>query len=369
MRRSILRWGMTTLVALAPSLVWADDQAIAQRIAQDLRNSGVLVDYSIGVKYEAGTAMLLGRVANDQQLRAAVEMARQMADVNHVISQLEVKSTQPQVAQASATSKTTAKPVMRLPFISSNPAPVTNVILDGQPIDAPPRPQDPLSTLNPPKFSIGGGNRSEQAAAQRMAELASQSEAQHDKSLQLTGYADSSGSDNKQRPVKFATKAATAQLTTTGHDAPPTTIAAPSKSAARPMAARPVSASTVGRGTFSPASATSGIPLTTVSNSRVAALPAGAGGANYASYGGGVHDQPQMPSHAWPSYASYPNYAGVTYPKQYSPSAWPYIGPFYPYPQVPLGWRRVTLEWDDGWWYLDFDAKREASRKRWHPNR
>ena len=36
---------------------------------------------------------------------------------------------------------------------------------------------------------------------------------------------------------------------------------------------------------------------------------------------------------------------------------------------VLCGWRRVTLEWDDGWWYLDFDAKREASRKRWHPNR
>ena len=31
-----------------------------------------------------------------------------------------------------------------------------------------------------------------------------------------------------------------------------------------------------------------------------------------------------------------------------------YIGPFYPYPQVPLGWRKVTLEWDDGWWFLDF---------------
>ena len=26
----------------------------------------------------------------------------------------------------------------------------------------------------------------------------------------------------------------------------------------------------------------------------------------------------------------------------------------YPYPQVPLGWRKVTLEWDDGWWPLDF---------------
>jgi hypothetical protein len=70
------------------------------------------------------------------------------------------------------------------------------------------------------------------------------------------------------------------------------------------------------------------------------------------------YDHPHMPGYAWPSYASYPNYAAVTYPKQYSPTAWPYIGPFYPYPQVPLGWRKVTLEWDDGWWMLDFKDRR-----------
>ena len=67
-------------------------------------------------------------------------------------------------------------------------------------------------------------------------------------------------------------------------------------------------------------------------------------------------DHPQLPSYAWPSYAPYPNYGAVTYPRQYSASAWPYIGPFYPYPQVPLGWRKVTLEWDDGWWQLDFKS-------------
>ncbi len=66
------------------------------------------------------------------------------------------------------------------------------------------------------------------------------------------------------------------------------------------------------------------------------------------------YDQPYLPSYAWPSYAAYPNYAAVTYPRQHSAMAWPYIGPFYPYPQVPLGWRKVTLEWDDGWWMLSF---------------
>jgi hypothetical protein len=76
------------------------------------------------------------------------------------------------------------------------------------------------------------------------------------------------------------------------------------------------------------------------------------------NYGAGVsYESPQLPGHAWPSYAAYPNYGAVTYPKQYSPMAWPYIGPFYPYPQVPMGWRKVSLEWDDGWWFLDFKSK------------
>lgn len=77
--------------------------------------------------------------------------------------------------------------------------------------------------------------------------------------------------------------------------------------------------------------------------------------------GGGAapvrYDAPHMPNYAWPSYAPYPNYGAVTYPRQYSPTAWPYIGPFYPYPQVPLGWRKVSLEWDDGWWMLDFKQR------------
>jgi hypothetical protein len=71
---------------------------------------------------------------------------------------------------------------------------------------------------------------------------------------------------------------------------------------------------------------------------------------------GPSYENAQMPAYAWPSYASYPNYAALSYPQQYSPTAWPYIGPFYPYPQVPLAWRKVALEWDDGWWFLDFSA-------------
>ena len=85
----------------------------------------------------------------------------------------------------------------------------------------------------------------------------------------------------------------------------------------------------------------------------MAAGPAGMGG----GVGGGISGSPNLPGYAWPGYAAHPNFGAVSYPKQYSASAWPYIGPFYPYPQVPLGWRKVTLEWDDGFWHLDFRDK------------
>jgi hypothetical protein len=94
-----------------------------------------------------------------------------------------------------------------------------------------------------------------------------------------------------------------------------------------------------------------------------APLPVHNGAAAPGNAARACYDQPSMPNYAWPSYAAYPNYAAVTYPKQYSPTAWPYIGPFYPYPQVPLGWRKVTLEWDSGWWYLDF---KDQPASCWH---
>jgi hypothetical protein len=68
----------------------------------------------------------------------------------------------------------------------------------------------------------------------------------------------------------------------------------------------------------------------------------------------GYHDlnPPAMPPYAWPTYAPYNNYSRVAYPQAYPYNAWPFIGPIYPFPKIPLGWRSVKLEWDDGyWWY------------------
>lgn len=104
------------------------------------------------------------------------------------------------------------------------------------------------------------------------------------------------------------------------------------------------------------------MPFASCGGAPVQGVPVGGGYGEPvpAGYGGGAagpSEAPNLPGYAWPGYAANPNYGAVTYPKQYSAAAWPYIGPFYPYPQVPLGWRKVTLEWDDGWWQLDFNDK------------
>lgn len=61
---------------------------------------------------------------------------------------------------------------------------------------------------------------------------------------------------------------------------------------------------------------------------------------------------PHLPPYAWPTYAPHNNISRVAYPQAYPYNAFPFIGPYYPFPKVPLGWRKVTLEWEDGHWYL-----------------
>ena len=73
-------------------------------------------------------------------------------------------------------------------------------------------------------------------------------------------------------------------------------------------------------------------------------------------------NSPRMPPYAWPTYAPYNNYSRVAYPQLYPQNAWPYIGPNHPFPKVPPGWRKVQLEWQDGyWWY----ATRGSSHDWW----
>lgn len=59
-------------------------------------------------------------------------------------------------------------------------------------------------------------------------------------------------------------------------------------------------------------------------------------------------NQPYLPANAYPVYAQ----------NQSSAGAWPYLGPFQPYPQCPLGWRKVSMYWDEGLWKLDFGSRK-----------
>lgn len=92
-----------------------------------------------------------------------------------------------------------------------------------------------------------------------------------------------------------------------------------------------------------------GVPPTpgaAIGNPEVEPMPLGPAG------GGVAMQAPPLPNHAWPTYAPYPNMSRVAYPSAYPYNAFPYIGPYYPFPKVPLGWRAVTLSWEDGHWWL-----------------
>ena len=74
------------------------------------------------------------------------------------------------------------------------------------------------------------------------------------------------------------------------------------------------------------------------------------------------HNPPPLPPYAWPTFAPYNNYSRVANPTLYPYQAWPFIGPMYPFPKVPLGWRAIQLEYYDGvWWY----GKRATGHDWW----
>ena len=219
-------------IAIQPTSASSKDETIAKGIADQLKESGLLKDYRVGVKYREGVVWLSGSVTSPRQKEIAELIVHNCGGVEHVVSKLEVD--QPEGVQ---TASTGANQRTVTQAGNNMPVPYARAGRGVQPANYCPGGNCmPGGAMGPPAYGAGGGG----------------------------GYA-----------------------------------------------------------------------------------PAAMGQA--VSY-----DNPQMPGYAWPSYAASPNYAALTYPQQYSASAWPYIGPFYPYPQVPLGWRKVTLEWDDGWWFLDF---------------
>jgi len=291
MRTSFLAASLALAALLPASQVAAQsaqDKAIAQSIGSQLKQSGQLQDYRIGVKYKDGVAQLSGTVANQQQLQTALRLTGQMQGVDQVVNNLSIaKSTQnnfgkPALSHASragfAANAAQQPQAMRTSYQQGPAGPAMNPNMG--PMG--PRPQRPMNAGRMP-MPPGRGNVPMPMGGRPQVQQAMM-----------------------QQPPMQAMQA--------GCNCGP--------------------GGGMGGGYGDP--------------SAMGYVPGGMGG------GAVSYDNAQMPGYAWPSYAAYPNYAAVSYPTQYSPTAWPYIGPFYPYPQVPLGWRKVCLEWDDGWWFLDF---------------
>ena len=368
-----VKWvvAIAAITTLWPAWAPAEDQDMAQQIADSLRTSGQLVDYSIGVKYENGSAWLIGRVANEQQRQQALALAQQMPSVWQVIDKLDVKPSQSSAVRSA--------PTVRFNMPSANEAAVEVVHPEqgadpnagmvnlaqhqGQAVDSDPN-AGATQSQAPQRRAVRGQKTVAARSYNNPGDpLAQSSSAQFVPSASRR-FAGEPNYPMQGRPVASNRSAAARGPAANGDVTQVTQLeAAPGmQMQMQPMVGGPEA------GNCPPSyRVAGGPPASPVGFHRGprGVAPYGPGAMGGPAMGGCVggactgpaYEGPQMPNYAWPSYASSPNYAAVTYPRQYSPTAWPYIGPFYPYPQVPLGWRKVALEWDDGWWYLDFYDK------------
>ncbi len=306
MRRFLVGLLVAAAAALVSPWAMAGNQEVAEQIAAALRDSGQLHGYRVGVKYQDGTVWLKGQVASREEMSTAMQLVFSVDGVTRVVNHLTIAGEQPNVAS-------TAPELAAI----GTPLQATEAATSAEPT---PRPVAREKVRPNPRESAP--NQAERLVANFAP-------------LPEPGVAVTGAQEPTLAPPKPTAEGANATRTTVRPVGEATTVPATTVKPARPM---PLA---YGNTPLPMARANGQVPP------QPMAIPTGAAPARY--------DQPNMPNYAWPSYAAYPNYAALTYPRQYSPTAWPYIGPFYPYPQVPLGWRKVSLEWHDGWWALDFD--------------
>jgi len=278
-----------------------NEQQIANRIAGAIGQSGVR-GHSIDLKYRQGVAMLSGVCRSRRDVARITEVVSLVPGVRQVDNRLQVAG-QPQAS---------------VPFASMPAGPVARQSSAGLP---------------------AGGN---QAVAEQIAQALA---ANHLGGLDIeVRY--NSGVCTLGGAVKHPQQAAWAAHVAQQVPGVQTIDNKLAVAAASPI--RPASFQQPGQ----PAGFQGGPPMVTPPLPGPAMKGHGGAGPSHLAY-----DLPNLPNYSWPSYASYPNSAQISYPTEYSASAWPYIGPFYPYPQVPMGWRDARLSWDDGHWSLAFNSR------------
>lgn len=340
---------IASLTAGAPLTAFGGDREIADAIVSTLKQKqtdGTLKGFDIDLSVEDGKVVIGGTVANQAQLDSVLKVASTTAGVKLVENQASVRNT----VAAPALPEPTAADRSVVPA-SANDAP--SILAEPNRIEEEAKP-----VVSPIDAGITSEILGRLGSAQRNGHLRN-----FDMNIStVEGEVWARGivatPEQKQLVLGTAQKVPGVRkviddITVSGRvrqvsNEVPSPSSMPVVGSGAPKAFAP---SALMNGTMGPT------PNVTLPSYGGPAAPVPMQGAP--GYGGGAprYDQPNMPGYAWPSYAAYPNYSAVTYPKQYSASAWPYIGPFYPYPQVPLGWRKVALEWDDGLWYLDFTSK------------
>ncbi len=325
------------LSACLAAPAWADD--LATSVAAKLRDSGALTGYRVNVKSKSGTVWLEGRVSDERQLATAVGIAESTPGVERVVNRLVIGGQ----ATTSAAGGGFGLPSSMWSLAGTKPPAAAGSAQAAAPQEG------PLSTMTGMLFA---GGRSPQPGGVQL--------------TQATQPAGRMPRNAGARPMQPQQRTA---MRTVGMGE---TMSLPAPGGYDgPLTDGQMVPGTMQYSEGYPADAYAGQGGGAPAMSGAPAMNGGMGGPMPMG-GTGVGmppvpmraDGPNMPNYAWPSYAASPNYAALQYPTQYSPTAWPYIGPFYPYPQVPLGWRRVSLEWDDGWWWLDFDERHIHSHHR-----
>lgn len=372
------------MVSLVATSATADD--LAASVAAKMKESGALKGYRVNVKAKAGTVWLEGTVSDARQIDAALAAAEEVAGVERVVNRLSVPGSAPANT------------------MFSMPASIRSLVgLQTQAVE--PTAESKSEAGQEAAADAVAADES-QSAEQAVLENGEDPESVRESAIALTQAVRAIPAPRQAAagsPARRAPQAGPRPLG--GHSAKPLPQASRSAGGVQRTAMRSqVSGQpldlpgadgdyAVGEGGYpAPGGVADGqmVPGSMRFTEGPAGghcppgqggmggpMPMGAGMRGPMGGSGGVGmggaggmpvpvrgEGPNMPNYAWPSYAAYPNYAALQYPTQYSPTAWPYIGPFYPYPQVPLGWRRVSLEWDDGWWWLDFDERHMHSHHR-----
>jgi hypothetical protein len=297
-------WLAAAVAVCSFPAAWAADD-LAATVAGRLRDSGALSGYRVNVKAKQGTVWLEGRVSDQQQLAAAVGLAETSPGVERVVNRLVIE-------------------------------PPAAVSVEKKPARAEERFALPSAAQS---FGVAKNGAKQPRSA------TAQAESRTPQPLPNVG--------GRPLPVSAATRQSRGVRPVSGGE--PMMLPGPGGYEGAFVDGQMVPGTMrMSEGGYGGMAGGQPMPMG-------GAGPMGGGGMPPIPMRG---EGPNMPNYAWPSYAAYPNYAALQYPTQYSPTAWPYIGPFYPYPQVPLGWRRVSLEWDDGWWWLDFDERHIHSHHR-----